>query len=71
MVIHCDSQVVTSQVNGSYECKSERMKKHLDEVKGQIGCLQIKFAQIPRKKNEYAVDQLVKTASVDRMLVPN
>ena len=39
MVIHYDSQVITSQVNGSYECKSERMKKYLDEVKGQIGCL--------------------------------
>jgi len=38
-VIHCDSQVITSQVNGSYECKSERMKKYLDEVKSWIGCL--------------------------------
>ena len=34
IIIHCDSQVVTSQVNGSYECRSERMKKYLDEVKG-------------------------------------
>ena len=34
MVIHCDSQVITSQVNSSYECKTKRMKKHLDEVKG-------------------------------------
>ena len=24
MVIHYDSQVITSQVNGSYECKSEK-----------------------------------------------
>ena len=39
MIIHCDSQVVTSQVNGSYECKSERMRRYLDEVKGQIGSL--------------------------------
>ena len=30
MVLHYDSQVITSQVNGSYECKSERMKKYLD-----------------------------------------
>ena len=43
MVIQCDSQVITSQVNGGYECKSERMKKYLDEIKGRIGCLQIKF----------------------------
>ena len=41
IIIHYDSQVVTSQVNGSYECTSERMKKYLDEVKGQIGYLQI------------------------------
>ena len=70
MVIHYDSQVITSQVNGSYECKSERMKKYLDEVKGQIGCLQIKFVQIPREENE-CVDRLAKVASAKRMLVPN
>ena len=27
MIIHCDSQVITSQVNGNYECRNERMKK--------------------------------------------
>ena len=26
VVIYCDSQVVTNQVNGDYECKGERMK---------------------------------------------
>ena len=30
VVIHCDSQVVTNQVNGDYECKGERMKKYLE-----------------------------------------
>ena len=39
MIIHCDSQVVTSQVNDSYECKNERMRRYLDEVKGRIGSL--------------------------------
>ena len=39
IIIHYDSQVVTSQVNGSYECRNERMEKYLDEVKGQIGYL--------------------------------
>ena len=39
MIIHCDSQVVINQINGSYECKSERMRRYLDEVKGQIGSL--------------------------------
>ena len=27
VVIHCNSQVFTNQVNGDYECKGERMKK--------------------------------------------
>ena len=39
MIIHCDSQVVTSQVNSNYECKKERMKRYLDDVKGRIGSL--------------------------------
>ena len=30
VVIYCDSQVVTNQVNGDYECKGERMKRYLD-----------------------------------------
>ena len=30
VVIHCDSQVVTNQVNGDYECKGKRMKKYLE-----------------------------------------
>ena len=34
MVVYCDSQVITSQINGNYECKNERMKKYLEEVKG-------------------------------------
>ena len=34
MIVHYDSQVVTNQVNGSYECKNERMNKYLEEVKG-------------------------------------
>ena len=33
IIIHCDSQVITSQVNGNYECRNERMKKYLEEVK--------------------------------------
>ena len=39
MIIHCDSQVVTSQVNSSYECKKERMQRYLNDVKGRIGSL--------------------------------
>ena len=36
MVVHCDSQVVTSQINGGYECKNERMKRYLEEVNFRI-----------------------------------
>ena len=61
MVVYCDSQVVTNQINGNYECKNERMKKYLEEVKGWIGGLQIKFVQIPREENECA-DHLAEAA---------
>ena len=70
MIIHCDSQVITSQVNGSYECKNERMKKYLDKVKGRIDSLQIKFVQIPREKNE-CTNRLAKAALAERIVVPN
>ena len=46
------------------------MKRYLDEVKVQIGSLQIKFFQIPREENE-RVDRLAKAASAECMLVPN
>ena len=32
VVIYCDSQVVTNQVNGDYKCKVERMKRYLNQV---------------------------------------
>ena len=33
VVVYCDSQVVVNQVNGDYECKGERMKRYLDQVR--------------------------------------
>ena len=54
VVVHCDSQVVTSQINGGYECKNERMKRYLEEVKNQISSLEVRFVQIPRGENECA-----------------
>ena len=36
VVIYYDSQVITNQVNGDYECKGERMKRYLDQVKMRI-----------------------------------
>ena len=69
VVVHCNSQVVTSQINGGYECKNERMKRHLEEVKFRIGNLEVKFVQIPKEENECA-DHLAKAASSEFMLVP-
>ena len=50
MIMHCDSQVITSQINGDYECRNERMKKYLEEVKSRISGLEVKFVQIPREE---------------------
>ena len=52
VVIHCDSQVVMNKVNGDYECKGERMKKYLEQVKRRVDDLQAKtlwlFIATPR-----------------------
>ena len=69
MVMHCDSQVVTSQINGGYECKNERMKRYLEEVKNRIGNLEVRFVQIPKGENECA-DRLAKAALPEFTLVP-
>ena len=69
MIIHCDSQVVTSQVNSDYECRNERMKKYLEEVKSRTSGLEVKFVQIPREENECA-DRLAKAASTEFMNAP-
>ena len=64
IIVHCDSQVITSQINGDYECRNERMKKYLEEVKNRIGTLKVRFVQIPREENE-CVDRLAKAAFVE------
>ena len=69
MIIHCDSQVITSQVNGDYECRNERMKKYLEEVKSCTGGLEVKFVQIPREENECA-DRFAKAAFAEFMNAP-
>ena len=68
MVVHCDSQVITRQINSDYKCKNERMKKYLEEVKNRISSLEVKFVQIPREENECA-DRLAKAASAKFMIV--
>ena len=67
MILHYDSQVITSQINGDYECINERMKKYLEEMKNQIGSLEVRFVQIPKKENELA-DCLAKPVSAEFMI---
>ena len=69
VVIYYDSQVITNQVNGDYECKGERMKKYLDQVKARMDDLEAKIVQIPGGENERA-DSLVKAASAKHMVIP-
>ena len=57
-------------MNGDYECKGERMKKYLEQVRKRVGDLQAKFVQISREENEQ-VDCLAKAASAEHMLTPN
>ena len=54
IVIYCDSQVVTNQVKGDYECKGERIKRYLDQVRKRVDDLKAKIIQIPRGENEQA-----------------
>ena len=60
------SQVITSQINDDYECRKERMKNYLEEVKSRISGLEVKFVQIPREENKCA-DHLAKVASAEFM----
>ena len=68
VVLHCDSQVITNQVNEDYECKSERMKKYLEQVKRRVNNLHAKIVQIPRGENEQSDP---KAASAEYMIIPN
>ena len=67
VVIYYDSQVITNQINGDYECKGERMKLYLDQVKRRVDDLQAKIIQIPREKNEQA-DCLAKAALAEHLI---
>ena len=69
VVIHCDYQVITNQVNEDYECKGERMKKYLDQAKRRVDDLQAKIVQIPRGENEQA-NRLAKAISAEHMTIP-
>ena len=69
VVIYYDSQVITNQVNGDYECKGERMKRYLDQVRRRVDDLEAKIIQIPRGENKQ-VDRLAKAASAKHMITP-
>ena len=69
IVIYYDSQVVANQVNGDYECKGERMKRYLDQVRKKVDDLEAKIIQIPRGENEQ-VDRLAKAALAEHMIIP-
>ena len=69
VVVHYNSQVVMSQINGGYRCKNERMKRYLEEVNFRICNREVKIVQIPREENECA-NRLAKAASAKFMLVP-
>ena len=70
VVVYYDFQVVTSQVNGNYKCKGERMKKYLEQVKKRTNDLQAKFVQIQMEENKQA-DHFAKTTSTEHMLIPS
>ena len=66
VVFYCDSQVVTNQVNGDYECRGERMERYLDQVRRKVDEQKAKIIQIPRGENEQA-NRLAKAASIEYM----
>ena len=39
VIVYCDSQVVTSQVNYDFKCKGEKLKKYLEQVRRRVGKL--------------------------------
>ena len=69
VVIYYDSQVVANQVNGDYECKGERMKRYLDQVRKRVDNLEAKIIQIRKGENVQA-NRLAKAASVEHMVIP-
>ena len=63
-----DSQLVMSQINGTYEAKEGRMKKYLEKVLRLVKKFkEINFVQILREENMEA-DALAKEASATRAM---
>ena len=53
----------------SDECKNERMRRYLDQVRKRVSDLKAKVVQIPRGENEQA-DCLAKAALGEHMITP-
>ena len=70
MVVYCNSQVVSSQVNDDFKCKGKRMNKYLEQVRKRVDNLQAKFVQIPKAENKQA-NHLTKAALAKHMLIPS
>ena len=70
VVLYCDFQVVTNQVNEDYECKGQKMKKYLEQVRRRVDELQAKIIQIPKGENEQT-DRLAKAASTEHKIAFN
>ena len=66
VVLYCDSQVITNQVNEDYECRGKRMKRYMDQVRRRVDELKAKIIQIPKGENEQA-NRLAKAASAENM----
>ncbi|XP_073136939.1 uncharacterized protein [Henckelia pumila] len=63
LMIHSDSQLIVSQVNGNYEAKEDKMLEYLTQVNELLSRLDsYDIKQIPRGENESA-DRLSKLAS--------
>ena len=54
-------------MNDDFECKGERMKKYLEQVRKRVGKFQAKFIQIPKEENKQAY-RLAKATSIEHML---
>ena len=43
-MVYTDSKIVAGQVDGSYDCRNERMRRYLEEAKGRTSDLQFSIA---------------------------
>ena len=68
ILVQGDSQLVISQVNGTYKAKEERMRKYLNKVKRLIKKFkEASFIQVPREENMEA-DALAKEAPANESM---